>query len=305
MDNLTIIKTELWFLPFDVLMIITTSLTLILGVIFLCIVITHKICWSVPMILICNSCLAEVLLSCILLSMAIFTFEHDLKKDVEDTSFCVTIAFLCYITDTVQNYSYLLTAIYRYVSVVYPTKILWQSAKFQVCLIIGQWIFCIVFALPLLLTGQIMYNIDNQICQVPLRLSLAVIYISIILYIIPNLSILFVYIKLARYVRQMSIRTISAQTLFHARRELRLVQRTFILTNILIILGIPYAIFTFISFFTTPPKYHFRIAYICIDISILSIMIVTYCFTKQIQEIIQKLLPQSNTIEPVREIART
>jgi len=305
MDNSTVIKTELWFIPIDAIMIIITTLTIILGLIFLFIVITHRICWSIPMLLTCNSCLAEILLSCVLLNMAIFTLQQDLKKDTGNMSFCVIIGFLGYVTDIMQNYSYLVIAMYRYISIIYPARILWQSTKFQVCLIIGQWIFCIVFALPLLLTGQIIYNIDNQICQVPLHLSVFMIYVTIILYIIPNLGILCIYIKLARYVRQKSIRTTLPNTLFRARRELRLVQRTFILTSILIILGIPYMIFILISFFTTPPKYHFRIAYIFVDIGILSIMIMTYFFTQQIKEIIQKRLPRLNVIEPIENIART
>jgi hypothetical protein len=305
MNNLAIIPTELWFINIDSLMIITTSLTLIFGLIFLIIAITHRICWTVSMMLVCNSCLAEVLLSCILLSITIFTFHCDLKQNTGNTTFCVTFDFLCYIVDTLQNYSYLLTAIYRYVSVVHPSKLFWKSAKFQIGLIIGQCIFSTAFALPLLLTGQIVYNIDNQICQVPLRLSVSIMYVSFVLYFIPNISILCIYIKLARYVRQMSIRTTSAHSLFHARRELRLFQRTFILVIILIILGIPYAIVVFISLFTTPPKYHFRIAYIFVDISLSSIMIVTYYFTEQVTTIIQKIFIRSNAIEPIGNTART
>ncbi len=305
MLNSTMITTESWFIPFDSIMILTISLSIILGIIFLSIAITHRRCWSISMLLICNSCLAEVLLSCVLLGMAIFTFKNDLKQDTGNISFCIIISFLCYVTDAIQNYSYLLTAIYRYMSVVYPGRLLWQSAKFQIALIIGQWIFSIMYAVPFLITEQIVYNVDNQICQVPLRLSITMIYISTVLYALPNVCILCVYIKLVRYVRQISNRTILANTLFHAQRELRLIQRTLILSNILIILGAPYAIFVIVSFITTPPKYHFRIAYIFIDISVLSIMIMTYYFTQPIKEIIQKIFTRSNAVEPMRDIART
>ncbi len=305
MVNSTMITTESWFLPFDSIMIITIFLSIILGIIFLSIAITHRRCWSISMLLICNSCLAEVLLSCVLLGMAIFTFKNDLKQDTGNISFCIIISFLCYVAEVMQNYSYLLIAIYRYMSVVYPARLLWQSVKFQIALIIGQWIFSIMYAVPLLITEQIVYNVDNQICQVPLRLSVTIIYLTIIVYTIPNLCILCLYIKLFRYVRQISNRTTLTNTLFHAQRELRLIQRTFILANILIIIGAPYAIFVIISFFTTPPKYHFRIAYIFIDISILSIMFMTYYFTQQIKEIIQKIFTRSNAVEPIRDIART
>jgi len=304
-DNSTMIEIELWFIPIDIVMIITTTLSIVLGLIFLFIAITHKVCWSVSMVLICNSCLIQVILSCVLLSMGIFEFQHDSKKDTENISFCVITGFLLYATEAMQNYSYLLTAIYRYISVVYPAKIFWKSAKFQVCLIIGQWVFCIVFSLPLLLTGQIIYNIDNQICQIPLSLSVPIMYSILILYLIPNLGIVAIYVKLARYVHHISTRTAVPNTLFHARRELRLVQRTFTLTSTVIALGIPYMIFVLISFVTTPPKYHFRIAFIFIDLSLLVIMIMTYYFTQQINEIIRKIFPKPNAIEPIRDIVRT
>jgi hypothetical protein len=137
-EDLPMIKMELWFLPIDILMIIITALTLVLGLIFLIIACTHKHCWSVSMLLICNSCLAKVLVSFFFLSMSIFTFENDLKQNTGNVSFCTMIGYFLYVADTLQNFSYLLTAIYRYISVVYPARILWQSARFQVYLMIGQ-----------------------------------------------------------------------------------------------------------------------------------------------------------------------
>ncbi|CAF1587311.1 unnamed protein product, partial [Adineta steineri] len=221
--------------------------------------------------------------------MAIFTLQHDLQKSSENnTSFCIILGFLSFVTDGLQNYSYLLTAVYQYISVVYPNKVIWRTVKTQFCLISVIWIVCIIDMVPLFVTGQITYNIDNQVCQVPLRLSVSVVYGAAIIYAIPNFGITIVYIKLTRYVQQISLRTISNNTLFHARRELRLVQRTFVLCNTLIVLGLPYMIFVLMSFFTPPPKYHFRIAYICADISVLVVVIIGYCFTPNIKTIIRK-----------------
>ncbi|CAF1018553.1 unnamed protein product [Adineta steineri] len=300
MNDSTLIETEVWFLPFDIISIISTSLSIILGLLYLFIVIKHKTYSPVQMLLVCNSSVAIILLSCILLNMAIFTLQHDLQKSSEKTiSFCIILAFLVYGTDGLQNYSYLLTAVYQYISVVYPTKIIWRTVKTQFSLIIIIWVICILYSLPLLLTGQITYNIDNQICQMPLRLSLPIVFVSAIIYMIPNSGILGVYIKLTRYVQQMSSRTVSNNTLFHARRELRLVQRTFVLTNTLIVLGLPFMIFVLMSFFTPPPKYHFRIAFLCADISVLVVIIIGYCFTPNIKTIIRKILSRSTPVEPM------
>ncbi|CAF1085135.1 unnamed protein product [Adineta steineri] len=240
--------------------------------------------------------------------MAVFTLRHDLQKSSEkSTSFCVILGFLAFVADGIQNYSYLLTAVYQYISVVYPNKVIWRTVKTQFCLISVIWIVCIMDMLPVLLAGQISYNVNNQICQVPLRLSLPLIYVAATIYSVPNFGITIVYIKLTRYVHQMSFRTVSNNTLFHARRELRLVQRTFVLTNTLIVLGFPYLIFVLTSFFTPPTKYHFRIIFICIDISVLMVIIIGYCFTPNIKTIIQKILSRSTPVDPItiRYTART
>ncbi|CAF1085173.1 unnamed protein product [Adineta steineri] len=176
---------------------------------------------------------------------------------------------------------------------------MWRTVKIQSCLVIVIWVVCILYSLPLLLTGQITYSVNNQICQIPLRLSLPMIYVTVIIYMIPNSGILGFYIKLTRYVHQISLRTVGNHTLFHARRELKLVKRTFILSNTLIVLGLPYMIFVLMSFFTPPPKYHFRIAYICADISVLLVVIIGYCFTPNIKTIIRKKFTRSTPVEPM------
>ncbi|CAF1330038.1 unnamed protein product [Adineta steineri] len=228
-------------------------------------------------------------------------YYRELEKHI------ISRCFFGYCTDGLQNYSYLLTAVNQCISVVYPNKIIWRTIKFQFCLILVIWIVCILYSLPLLVSGQIIYNIDNQICQIPLRLSLPMIYVAAIIYIIPNSGILAVYIKLTRYVHQMSSRAISNHTIFHARRELKLVQRTFILSNTPIVIGLPYMIFVLMSFFTSPPEYHFRIAYICANISVLVVVIIGYCFTPKIGAILRKKLSRSTPVEPItiRYTART
>ena len=54
------------------------------------------------------------------------------------------------------------------------------------------------------------------------------------------------------------------------------------ITTILIVLGLPYAIFILMSIFTTIPKYHFRIAFIFVDISTTAVMIGLFTTTDPI-----------------------
>lgn len=299
------VPTEPWFIFVDIVMIVCTGLSAILSVLFLTIVLTHRTCWSLPTLLFGNSCLTELLLSCVLLNMAVFALQQDLNPRARDASSCIYFGFFGYFVDCMQNYSYFHTAIYRYVSVVHPNQALWKSVKFQFALIIVQWIFCSVYALPLLLTGQIVYNVDNQICQVPLQSYALVMYVVAILYVIPIVGIVILYIRLTLYVREMSKQRIRAQTLFQARRQVRLVRRTFILAITLAILGIPYITVIVIAFFTTPPKYHFRIAYVFVDLAVLVIMFILYASTSQIRKVIERKMVRVAAIQPGRFTART
>jgi hypothetical protein len=228
--------------------------------------------------LIANSCLAELLLASDMLWMVIFAFENDLKKIQYEDSLCSFRGYLSYSLCALQNYSYFLQAAYRYITIVHPTRLFWQSSRTQIFLISLTWIFSFLFAVPFIFTGEIIYNVENQICQLPLRFSFALIFVTLCLYIIPILMIIFIYLKLIRYVKRMSKRITPINILSRAKRELKMIQQIVLLVSILLMLGLPYITFILISFFTIPPKYHFRIAVIFVDISLTSIMIFLFKF---------------------------
>ncbi len=107
------------------------------------------------------------------------------------------------------------------------------------------------------------------------------------MYLIPVSIIILIYFKLVRYVHQMSTHGISlTQTLQQVRRELVMVRRAIITISILLILGIPFIIFMFISFVTKPPKYYYRIALFFSDLSQTFIMIVLLKFSQPVMNIL-------------------
>jgi hypothetical protein len=265
------IPIETWFIPFDILMIVCTTLVIILAVLFLSVIIVNKTCHTVPMMLVANSCLTALLFGCSLFTSCIFTLEHDLKQIEYEDSLCIVRAYFLYASAAIINDSFLIQAVYRYVTVVYPTAFMF--------------------------TGEIIYNIDNQICQIPIRLSFPMMYTVFYVYAIPISMIMFIYFKLVRYVREMGKRLTPVNTLFRAQRELKIVQRTVILTSILLILGFPYASFIFMSIFISPPKYRFRIAYIFIDVSLAFVMIVLFQFTEPLKaSMMKKIKRQPNRV---------
>ncbi|CAF0928083.1 unnamed protein product [Rotaria sp. Silwood1] len=82
-------------------------------------------------------------------------------------------------------------------------------------------------------------------------------WIFALLYSIP-------FVFTVRYVHGMDNHVTHVNILFRAKRELQMVKRIVILITMSVILGFPYASFTLMSFFTSPPKNHFRIVYLII-----------------------------------------
>ena len=287
-NNSTRINIQSWFIPFDIFMIMCTVLVVILAMSFLIIIVLDKTCRTVPMMHVANSCLAELIFGSSMLGMAIFTLENDLKQIQYQDSFCVFRGFMGYAMAVSQNYSYLLQAIFRYNTVVHPTRLFFRSARFQALLIFLTWTFSFVCSVPYVVNDEIKYNVDNQICQMPLHFSFLAIYNALCVYMIPISLTMLIYFKLVRYVRKISRNIAPINTLYHAQRELKMVRRIVILIMSVATIGLPYGIFVLISFCISPPIYHFRIAYIFVDASLAFVIIALFEFTEPLKASIMK-----------------
>ncbi|CAF0863402.1 unnamed protein product [Adineta steineri] len=247
--------------------------------------------------LVANSCLATLLFTSASLGMTIWSLKNDVKQISYQDSLCIFRGYFSHVTIAAQLHSYLLQAIYRYITVIYPTRLFWQSKQFQSFLIGLTWVFAFILAIPNVVTGEIQYNADNQICETPFHLSFVIIYNIIYVYFIPMNGIMSIYVKLILYVKEINKRVTPVNTVSRAERELKMVHRIVVLVSILLTLGIPYTIFIFIGFFTQPPKYHFRIAFTFVYISLVFIMITLFQFTDPVKTyLIKKLKRQSNII---------
>ncbi|CAF1508330.1 unnamed protein product [Adineta steineri] len=298
-SNSSTINIESWFIPLDIINIICLTIVISLTIFFLIIIIFDKTCHTVPMMLVANSCLAVFLCASDILWISIFTLQRDIQSNQFQDIFCIFRGYLTYALCAVLDYSFLLQAFHRYVTVIYPVRLFWQLPRTQFIFIIITWLYAFIFPLLFIFTGEIIYNINNQICQLPLRLSFSINFAAICVYGIPILLIILIYFKLIQYVRKINQRVMPVNILFRAQRDLKMVRRTMTLIMIVFTFGFPYAIFILISFFTSPPKYHFRIAYIFINISLTCVMIVLLQFTDPLKTaIMKKLNLQSNIIIP-------
>jgi hypothetical protein len=282
------ITIESWFISFDIIMIMCTTLVIILATLFLLIIVLDKTCHTIPMMLIANSCLAELLSGSGMLSMVVFTLQNDLKQIQYEDSCCIFRGYLAYVIGALQNYSYVLPAVYRYITIVYPTHLFWRSARMQLLFIGLTWILAFVCPVAFIFNGEIIYNVDNQICQISLQWSFSLLYGALYSYIIPISMIMYIYWRLCRYVKDMSKRVTVANTLSRAQRELKMVRRIVILVMGVTIIGFPYVLLILMSFFNRAPKYDLRIAFFCIDLSMVFIMIALFQFTDPLKSSVMK-----------------
>ena len=297
LKNSTIITTESWFIPFDTILIVCSVLVIVLAALFFVVIISDRTCHTVPMMLIGNTYLTAFVDGCILFSTSIFVFQNDLKQLHYPDTPCIFRGYMQCPSCTVMDYSFVLQASYRYEIVVYPSRLLLQSFRFQLLLIGITWLYGYTNLLAFIFTGDINYNAENQICQFPLRLSFSLLYATFCIYLFPLSMIILNYLKLVRYVKETSKRVISVNILCRAQRELKMVQRIVMLIIILMALGVPCVSFIFILLFTPPPRYHFRIAFTFAYISMIFVMIALFQSTVPLKaSIMKKLNVQSNTV---------
>jgi hypothetical protein len=237
-----------------------------------------------------NICLTGFICCTTHISIAVFTLQNDLKQIQYQDSLCIFRGYMSYASLALHVYSYVLSAIYQYVSIVYPTRLFWKSVRTQILFIIISWILAFAYPIPVILTGAIIYSVDNQICQVPFRLSFSIIYIPHFIWIIPVNTVVFIYMKLVRYVKRMSERVVLANTLFRAQRDLKMVRRIFILIIIIFISGFPMTFFVLLAFANVAPKYHMRIGFIFVQFSLPCLMVTLFQFTDLLQTSVKNLI---------------
>ena len=185
-----------------------------------------------------------------------------------------------------------------YIIVVYPRRLFWQSIPVQGMLVVFSWIFCILSLVPWFLAGYSTYDANNQICLLPFRRSIYVIYNVSIVYLMPLCIIIFIYVNLVRYVHRMdSHNGSSTQTVFQARRELTVVKRIVTIISVLVIFGLPFTFFMFLSFVTTPSKYHYRFSLLSADLFQAVIMIGLFRCSQPVMDVLFKFRRRFSNID--------
>ena len=223
-------------------------------------------------------------------AIIIYTFLNDLKQIQYEDSLCVIRGYMSYVSCASHAYSYVLSTAYQYMIIVYPARVFWQSTRVQLLLIISAWILAFTYLVPFLFIGELVYNVNNQLCLAPLRLSFSMFYISSFIYVIPAGLVMVIYFKLVRYVKSMNERTTLAATASRVQRDFAVVRRIVILLHVILIAGVPMTAFVFLSFVNLEPKYYFRIGFFFLYVSMMLAIIILFKFTDPLKSYAKKII---------------
>ena len=190
-----VMPSEFWFIPLDILMVSCTTFVVLLASTFFLIVLLTESCRSVPILLALNSFISEALFGLVMFSMALFTLKNDVQRSRREDSLCIVRGYLSYALSAVRSHSYLLQSVYRYITIVHPSDLFWQSSRLQLALICITWLISMVHPFPFLFTGQITYNADNQVCHMPLQKYHFIFYTCFFAYLNPITIIVVIYVK--------------------------------------------------------------------------------------------------------------
>lgn len=127
--------------------------------------------------------------------------------------------------------------LYRLFVTVFSTRRYLITTRFISCLVIIQWIFTIIYGIPIFIAGRITYRIVDRICFIDL---------GIFNYVLPLALINGIYLRIIKYMKQTASSTAVRQSTSEQqrrRREIRLIRCILMIVIILFIMGFPYLLF--------------------------------------------------------------
>ena len=274
-------------------MLISTTIALLVSSAYLIVItLSQGRRLSVSSLLASNTFLSALTYSSAHFSIAVSVLKSDLATKVGKrphlaNPFCMSSAYVFYCGCALLYYSYVMEAFQRFARVVmYDCRWL-HKRRIQLIFLLTQWFACAFGTfLPLSVSNQLQYDMNMNMCIIPIRSNGWTMYYAMFCYSIPIVLVALFYHRLIRYIsvarQRVSACLISGSVVISAKRQLALIQRVIVLIAILVLSGVPYCVFIAIGFFTDPPEYQFRISFLCVDIALASVVTTMFCYSRDI-----------------------
>jgi hypothetical protein len=145
----------------SILMIVCSTFGIICAFMFIIIVAIHRQCHTLTIFLVLNSTIAGLIANVVCINQAIYQLI-----DLGNDSLCPIRGLFLHAGTGVLYHTLCVQALHRLFVTVYSTRRYLQTTRFNIYMVVAQWIFSATFGLPLLLTGRITYQPGSRICQV-------------------------------------------------------------------------------------------------------------------------------------------
>jgi hypothetical protein len=145
----------------SILMVVCSIFGIICALIFIIIVATHRQCHTLTILLVLNSSIAGLIANVTCLSQAVYQLIN-LGND-----YLCTIRGLFLQTSTgILYHTLCIQALHRLFVTVYSTRRYLHTIRFNISMVVIQWIFSATFGLPIFFLNRIKYQSGSRICQV-------------------------------------------------------------------------------------------------------------------------------------------
>lgn len=142
-------------------MIVSSIFGIICAFIFILIVITNNQCHTIMVYLVLNSTIAGLIANITCFTQGIYQLL-DLGHDY----LCTIRGLLLQVTTGILYHTLCIQALHRLFVTVYSNRGYLQTKRSNICMITIQWMFSILFGLPIYFTNRIQYQPGSRICQV-------------------------------------------------------------------------------------------------------------------------------------------
>lgn len=158
-----------WYIPIDILIIIISLLTAIFAFIFIVIIIFNRTLRNLSTVLSSHTCLSIAFFSLTITLIAVHQYQCDTMSTADsmmcNDSFCIIRNYLNTVGTTWALYSFLIQAIHRYLTVVYPSKLLLKRYRFYSLMIMIQLLIALFVPCPFhFIVSSIQYDPYNYVC---------------------------------------------------------------------------------------------------------------------------------------------
>ncbi|CAF1123880.1 unnamed protein product [Adineta ricciae] len=224
------------------LVMVSCSLVgLICSLTFILIVVTYRSLQTVTIMLAFNSAVAGFIINVTCGCQAIYQIISDGNDQL-----CSFRGFLLHAATGLLYHTLCVQALRSLFVVVFSAQRSLQSKPIIASITIVQWLISIMFAIPALVIGRIVYQAGSHICQASLNDLVIFLYLSIFIYFGPVTFILSIYTRIVYFAKHRPF-SVNAPTRIaderRQRRELRFVRRLLIVAMVIGFMSCPYILF--------------------------------------------------------------